>query len=101
MLIVESQSLDVYRNLALEEYLMDEVRNCGAILFLWRSECAVVMGKNQNPWRECRLDLMEQANHDKMARRMANQLCQARREGLYQQRNLLVHKTCMLEVVIA
>ena len=59
MLIVESQSLDVYRNLAIEEYLMDEVQDCGPILFLWRSDCAVVMGKNQNPWRECRLDLME------------------------------------------
>lgn len=59
MLIVESQNLDVYHNLALEEYLMDHVQDRGPILFLWRSECAVVMGKNQNPWRECRLDLME------------------------------------------
>jgi lipoate-protein ligase A len=58
MLIVQSQSLDVYRNLAIEEYLMDRVRGCGPILFLWQSESAVVMGKNQNPWRECRLDLM-------------------------------------------
>ncbi len=59
MLIVESQSLNVYRNLAIEEYLMDRVSDHGPVLFLWRSECAVVMGKNQNPWRECRLDLME------------------------------------------
>ena len=58
MLIVESQSLDVYRNLAIEEYLMDQVVDRGPVLFLWRSDCAVVMGKNQNPWRECRLDLM-------------------------------------------
>lgn len=58
MLIVKSQSLDVYRNLAIEEYLMDQVVDCGPVLFLWRSNCAVVMGKNQNPWRECRLDLM-------------------------------------------
>jgi lipoate-protein ligase A len=59
MLIFESQSLDVYHNLAIEEYLMDHVTTRGPILYLWRSECAVVMGKNQNPWRECRLDLME------------------------------------------
>jgi lipoate-protein ligase A len=58
MLIVESQSLDVYRNLAVEEYLMNQVTDRGPVLFLWRSDCAVVMGKNQNPWRECRLDLM-------------------------------------------
>lgn len=59
MLIVESQSLDVYRNLAIEEYLMDHATEQGAILFLWQSDCAVVMGKNQNPWKECRLDLMK------------------------------------------
>ncbi|MEN7973580.1 MAG: lipoate--protein ligase family protein [Verrucomicrobiota bacterium] len=58
MLIVESQNLDVYRNLAIEEYLLEQVVDCGPVLFLWRSDCAVVMGKNQNPWRECRLDLM-------------------------------------------
>lgn len=59
MLIYESKSLDVYRNLAIEEYLMDRVQDCGPILYLWRSACAVVMGKNQNPWKECRLTLME------------------------------------------
>jgi lipoate-protein ligase A len=59
MLIVESNNLDVYHNLAMEEYLMVEVHECGPILFLWQSDCAVVMGKNQNPWRECRLNLME------------------------------------------
>jgi len=58
MLIVESQSMDVYCNLAIEEYLMDRVVDRGPILFLWRSDCAVVIGKNQNPWRECHLDLM-------------------------------------------
>ena len=59
MLLVESQSLDVYRNLAIEEYLMEHVADMGPILFLWQSDCAVVMGKNQNPWKECRLDLMK------------------------------------------
>ena len=60
MLIVESQSLDIYRNLAIEEYLMEHAGEHGPILFLWRSDCAVVMGKNQNPWRECRLDRMRE-----------------------------------------
>ena len=60
MLIVESQSLDIYRNLAIEEYLMEYAGEHGPILFLWRSNCAVVMGKNQNPWRECRLDRMRE-----------------------------------------
>jgi lipoate-protein ligase A len=70
MLIVESQSKDVYRNLAIEEYLMDQVTDSGPVLFLWQSDCAVVMGKNQNPWRECRLDLME-AEGVPLARRIS------------------------------
>ena len=56
MLITESSSLDVYRNLAVEEYLME--RSTEPVLMLWRSDCAVVVGKNQNPWRECRLERM-------------------------------------------
>jgi lipoate-protein ligase A len=70
MLIFESQTMDVYRNLAIEEYLMEYVIDRGPVLFLWRSECAVVMGKNQNPWRECRLDLM-QADGVPLARRIS------------------------------
>ncbi len=56
MLIVESHSLNIYRNLAIEEYLMEY--STEPVLFLWRSDGAVVMGKNQNPWRECRLARM-------------------------------------------
>ena len=70
MLIVESQSLDVHRNLAIEEYLMERAVESGPVLFLWRSACAVVVGKNQNPWRECRLDLM-QAEGVPLARRIS------------------------------
>jgi len=70
MLIIESQTMDVYRNLAIEEYLMEHVVDRGPVLFLWRSECAVVMGKNQNPWRECRLGLMR-AEGVPLARRIS------------------------------
>ncbi len=58
MLIVRSESMDVYRNLAVEEHLMEASGDQGPVLFLWRSDSAVVVGKNQNPWRECRLDRM-------------------------------------------
>ena len=70
MLIVNSQSMDVYRNLAIEEYLMDQMDDPEPVLFLWQSDCAVVMGKNQNPWRECRLDLMR-AEGVPLARRIS------------------------------
>ena len=70
MLITHSKSMDVYRNLAIEEYLMEHAVDQGPVLFLWQSECAVVMGKNQNPWKECRLDRM-QADEVPLARRIS------------------------------
>jgi lipoate-protein ligase A len=59
MLIVQSKSTDVYRNLAVEEWLLDHAGERGPILFLCVNSPCVVIGKNQNPWRECRLSLME------------------------------------------
>jgi lipoate-protein ligase A len=56
-MILEPVGGDVFTHLAWEEWLMESVR--GPVLMLWQSDCAVVMGKNQNPWRECRLALME------------------------------------------
>ncbi len=53
MPIVESGAGDVYRNLAVEEYLLDHAADFTPALFLCRNEGAVVIGKNQNPWREC------------------------------------------------
>ena len=70
MLIFQSHSMDVYRNLAIEEYLMDHVTGHGPVLFLWQSACAVVLGKNQNPWCECRLDRMR-ADGVPLARRIS------------------------------
>jgi lipoate-protein ligase A len=59
MLIVQSQSTDVYRNLAVEEWLFDHADRRGPVLFLCVNATCVVIGKNQNPWKECRLSLME------------------------------------------
>lgn len=58
MLIIQSTSRDVDRNLALEEWLLDNAPQL-PVLFLCVNDPCVVIGKNQNPWRECRLSLME------------------------------------------
>lgn len=58
MPIVTTEKHDVYRNLALEEWLLDHAPQL-PVLFLYVNDPCVVIGKNQNPWRECRLSQME------------------------------------------
>lgn len=56
MPIIETETRDVYRNLAIEEYLLDHPSDRGPTLLLYRNAGAVVIGKNQNPWRECAVE---------------------------------------------
>ena len=77
MLVVRSESRDVVRNLAVEEWLLENAHRLRpqasasqAVLFLYVNDPCVVIGKNQNPWRECRLSLME-AEGVPLARRIS------------------------------
>ncbi len=56
MCVIISNRLDPYRNLAVEACLLDRADRYAPALLLWRSGPAVVIGKNQNPWRECHLE---------------------------------------------
>ncbi|MGB4627660.1 MAG: lipoate--protein ligase [Erysipelotrichaceae bacterium] len=56
---IETDCLNPYQNLALEEYLTDTLPVNSALLFLWQNKNCVVIGKNQNIYDECNLDLMK------------------------------------------
>ncbi|KAM5181248.1 lipoyl amidotransferase LIPT1, mitochondrial [Mantella aurantiaca] len=60
-LILQSVSNNVYENLAVEDWIHDhmnlEEKN---VLFLWRNSPTVVIGRHQNPWKECNLPLMRE-----------------------------------------
>ncbi|MGI6509624.1 MAG: lipoate--protein ligase [Erysipelotrichaceae bacterium] len=56
---LETDCLDPYKNLAMEEYLTDALPVNSALLFLWQNKNCVVIGKNQNIYDECNLDLMK------------------------------------------
>lgn len=54
-----SDSLNPYLNLATEEWIFHNLDPSQQILFLWRNEETVVIGRNQNPWNECNLAQMK------------------------------------------
>lgn len=60
---------DVYRNLAAEESLLNQGDPFPRLL-LWQSPQAVVLGKNQNPWKECHLPTLFE-KQIKLARRVS------------------------------
>lgn len=49
-----------YKNLAMEEYLTFHAEEGECILFLWQNRQTVVIGKNQNCWKECKVHCLEE-----------------------------------------
>ncbi|MBS7823836.1 lipoate--protein ligase LplA [Wohlfahrtiimonas chitiniclastica] len=65
-----SESVDPWFNLAVEETIFNEMDPNQKVLFLWRNDQTVVIGRAQNPWKECNTRKMAE-DHVKLARRQS------------------------------
>ena len=68
--IVETECTDPYVSLAAEEMMTFSAAEDEMTLYLWQNAHTVVIGKNQNPWTECKVDRIE-ADGVYLARRIS------------------------------
>ncbi len=70
ILLYIGDSFDPHYNLAVEQYLLEHQPRDSCTLYLWQNQNTVVIGRNQNAWKECRVSALEQ-DGGKLARRLS------------------------------
>jgi lipoate-protein ligase A len=66
--VYRSDRVDPAENLGFEDYLMKLCEEDEVILYLWQNRKTIVIGKHQNPYKECDLAKLER-DHIHLVRR--------------------------------
>ena len=57
--VITAESNNILFNLATEEYIFEHCEVVNPILFLWRNTPTIIIGKHQNPWKECHVQKLD------------------------------------------
>lgn len=57
--VLVADTTDPYFNLATEDWIFNDMEPSTKVLFLWRNEKSIIVGRGQNVWSECLLDEAE------------------------------------------
>lgn len=56
MKVLYSKSTNIFKNLALERILYRQKELSEPVLFFYRNDKSIIIGRNQNPWKECKIE---------------------------------------------
>lgn len=57
--VIVTDVTNPYFNLATEDWIFNDMPLDQKVLFLWRNEPSIIVGRGQNVWSECRLEAVE------------------------------------------
>ena len=66
--LYDSRSFDGWMNLSVDRFFLENLKSDDIMLYFYVNENAVIIGKNQNAWRECNVSAMER-DHVQLVRR--------------------------------
>jgi len=58
--MLRSEERDIVFHFAAEEFFMNSAKVTAPLMYLWRPDPVVTIGRHQNPWKECRLAQLEE-----------------------------------------